>query len=89
MDGVQVVTSARTITQTMESQLNDSAGQQKNRNTSWERIGKYAIRKSPYQISKAFIDGCTMYVVWQDGNPDPIAYKENLDSAKAVCIEGK
>ena len=37
-----------------------------------------------YHISKAFIDGCTLYVAWSGDTA--IKYTEDLSDAKSACI---
>jgi hypothetical protein len=56
----------------------DSAAKSKNR-SQWKRIDKYAIQNPPWRISMSYVDGNTMYVVWKDGTPGPLAFKEDLD----------
>lgn len=53
----------------------------------WEKLGTYAIRCAPWQISVAYVDGCSMFVIWKDGIKDPVAYKSDLDEARAWIAE--
>ncbi len=38
-----------------------------------------------YHISKAFLDGCTLYVAWHGNNA--IKYAEDLGEAKSACVK--
>ena len=32
----------------------------------WERIGRYAIRSSPWTITKAYVKGEATYLLWRN-----------------------
>lgn len=34
----------------------------------WKRISPYAIRKPPFYIAKAYVDGCTLYTLSDDNH---------------------
>ncbi len=48
----------------------------------WSRLNQYAIRKAPWIIAKAFVDGATLYVLSGD---DGVRYGhfESADEAKS------
>ncbi len=48
----------------------------------WSPVGKYAMRSEPWQISKAYLDGCTLYQVWNDAEQGPLKTCNDFSEAK-------
>lgn len=63
------------------NQSNDSAEQSKNRRR-WSQEGKYAKRSPPWTVSKNYLDGCSLYVVWKDGVKGHLKVCNDFDEAK-------
>jgi hypothetical protein len=40
------------------------------------------MTSGPWSISKAYVDGCSLYVIWKDGSQGPLAFKNDFEEAK-------
>ena len=47
-------------------------------------ISKYAIESGQWRISKAYLDGCTMYALRQNGGA-AIRYSEDVEELKQLA----
>lgn len=52
----------------------------------WKQISKYAIESGKWRIAKAYLDGCTMYSLHENGG-DAIRFSEDVEDLKAMAEE--
>jgi hypothetical protein len=53
----------------------------------WAHESKYHWRCAPWSICLCFVDGCSLYVLSKDGNPEPIAHKDELKDVMQIAKE--
>ena len=53
----------------------------------WKKISDYAIESGQWRISKAYLDGCTMYALHKDG--EVIRYSEDADELKSEATKNE
>lgn len=56
----------------------------------WKKINEYAIESDcgKWRISKAYLDGCTMYALHQNGG-DAVKYSEDSSDLKEAAEHAK
>ena len=52
----------------------------------WKMISKYAIESGKWRIAKAYMDGCTMYSLHENGG-EAIRFSEDVEDLKVIAEE--
>jgi len=50
----------------------------------WTKLNDYCVQSGEWRISKAFVDGTTLYSVWQGKESNAAGHVESFEEAKEL-----